>query len=367
MVCIRIEPSHAFNTKAKSAFLYDAASETILLDKHSDQQIEPASMTKMMTVYLLFDQLKKGKLTLEDTFLVSKKAWRKGGSKMFVEVGKRVRIEDLIRGIIVQSGNDACIVVAEGIAGSEDRFAKLMTKKAREIGMKHTLFRNASGWPDPKHRSTARDLAILAQHLWQDFPEYYHYFAENEFTFHDIRQFNRNPLLGAVDGVDGIKTGFTESAGYGITVSAERDGRRLFLVVTGLESAQARGQEAERVLEWGFREFETYSLFKAGQQISKASVWLGSQEYVPLIIAKDVVLTLPIGEEDAFDVKIRYKGPIPAPIHKGQQVAVLKIKHPKMELIEVPLYAGKSIEDQGFFEKKISALFYYINKKLHIQ
>lgn len=367
VLLISFQSASAFETKAKVAFLYDYSSGTVLFNKNADQAIEPASMTKMMTVYLLFEQLKLGKISLDDTFRVSEKAWRKGGSKMFVEVGKQVRIEDLIRGIVVQSGNDACIVVAEGIAGSETSFAKMMTKKAREIGMKSTTFRNASGWPDPRHKSTARDLATLALHLIEDFPEYYHYFAEDEYVFHNIRQYNRNPILGMVDGADGVKTGYTEAAGYGLTASVIRDNRRLIMVVGGLNSMKQRGSESERLIEWGFREFESYKLFDKNQQISMASVWGGVETHVPLVTNQKVAMSLPVGEADQFEVKIRYTGPVPAPIKQGDQIAILKINHPKIEEVKIPLYAGQSIEEQGFFSKRVSALLYYLEKQVNIQ
>lgn len=358
---------YAFETKAKYAYLHDLSSGAVLLDKNSNQRIAPASMTKMMTIYLLFDHLKRGKLSLDDAFRVSEKAWRKGGSKMFVELNSLIQVEDLIRGIVVQSGNDACIVVAEGLAGSEARFAKMMSKKAREIGMKSTRFKNASGWPDPGHYSTPRDLAVLAEHLISDFPEYYHYFAEEEYVYHDIRQYNRNPLLGLVDGVDGVKTGFTEESGYGVTVSADRGGRRLMLVIGGLPSSKARSTESEKVLEWGYREFDSFKLFDAKQEISKASVWVGVEKYVPLITDRKIALTLPVGMDDQFTIKIRYKGPVPAPIQKGDEIAKLIVSHPKMEKVEFPLFAGKDIKEQGAIGQRWSALVYYIQQNVQLR
>ena len=244
-------PAQALETRAREAFLIDVTTGTVLLEKDADVSMPPASMSKIMTAYLVFGALKEGRISLDDKLPVSEKAWRKGGSKMFVEVGSEVSVEDLLRGVIVQSGNDACIVLAEALAGSEEAFAEQMTRKAREIGMEGSTFTNSTGWPDPNHRMTARDLAILAERMVQDFPDFYHYYSEREFTYNGIRQGNRNPLLYKNLGADGLKTGHTEEAGYGLTASAERDGRRLVLVINGLESIKARSEEAERLIASG--------------------------------------------------------------------------------------------------------------------
>jgi len=275
-----ISPSRAedaFETDAKAAFLLDLETDQILFEKNADQSIPPASMSKLMTAYMVLEQLKDGRLRMDDTLPVSNKAWKKGGSKMFVEVGKRVRIDDLLRGIIILSGNDACIVVAEGLAGSEEAFSRDMTEKGKEIGLTNSTFMNASGWPHPEHRMTARDLATLARRLIEDFPEHYGIFAERDFEYSDIRQPNRNLLLGRVRGVDGLKTGHTDESGYGLVASAVRDERRLISVAVGLGSPEGRALENERLLEYGFRRFRNYSLMTKGQEIGHASAWLGSE------------------------------------------------------------------------------------------
>ncbi|MDP6345602.1 MAG: D-alanyl-D-alanine carboxypeptidase family protein [Alphaproteobacteria bacterium] len=256
-------------TPAKQAMLIDHATGTVLFAKNAEQPMPPSSMSKLMTLYLLFERLAGGGLTMEDEFPVSEKAWRMGGSKMFVEIGKRVKVGDLVRGIVVQSGNDACIVVAEGIGGDETSFASLMNEKARELGLLDSHFVNASGWPDPDHVMSARDLARLAGALIDKFPQYYDLFAEKSFTFNKIRQGNRNPLLYKNIGADGLKTGHTRAAGYGLVASAVRKGRRLTLVVNGLTSVNQRSRESERLLTWGFREFGSYALFKAGEVVAE--------------------------------------------------------------------------------------------------
>ena len=340
-------PAAAVETNAREAILMDFDTGHVLFARKPDQSMPPASMSKIMTVYAVFERLKQGELSLDDKFLVSEKAWRKGGSKMFVEVGNEVRVEDLLRGVIVQSGNDASIVLAEGIAGSEDAFAGMLTAKADELGMDNSKFENATGWPDPQHRTTARDLAILAKHIIQDFPEYYHYFSETEFTWNDIRQHNRNPLLGRNIGVDGLKTGHTQNAGYGLTASAERDGRRLILVVTGLDSAKARAQEAAKLLEWGFREFDNYELFEAGETVEEAAVWLGEDPRVPLVAPEDLMVTLQRSQREAMEATVTYESPIPAPIEKGERLATVRITAPEREAIEMPLEAGAAVGQLG--------------------
>jgi D-alanyl-D-alanine carboxypeptidase (penicillin-binding protein 5/6) len=359
-LCLLALPASAIETSAREAILVDAETGTVLLEKDADVSMPPASMSKVMTVYLVFERLKDGRLSLDDTLEVSEKAWRKGGSKMFVEVGNQVRVEDLLRGVIVQSGNDACIVLAEGIAGTESAFAELMTQKAEELGMTGSHFTNSTGWPDPNHRMTARDLATLAEAMIEQFPEYYHYYSETEFTWNEIRQFNRNPLLGRVAGADGLKTGHTEEAGYGLTASAERDGRRLVLVVNGLDSVRARAEESARLMEWGFREFDNYRLFAAEDTVERAEVWLGAANYVPLVTDGGLTMTLPKHARSEMTVKVVYDGPIPAPIEEGQEIARLEIDAPGMDVKTFPLYAGTSVEKLGPFGRLIGSIEHMI-------
>lgn len=336
-------------TQAAQAYLVDVETGAVLLDKNADELMPPSSMSKMMTAYMVFDRLEDGRLSLDDTLPVSEKAWRKGGSKMFVEVGNQVRVEDLLRGVIVQSGNDACIVLAEGLAGSEEAFADLMTERARELGMEKSTFRNSTGWPDPNHLVTARELAILAKHIIQDHSEYYHYYSEKEFTWADIRQGNRNPLLYRNIGADGLKTGHTEDAGYGLTASAVQNGRRLILVVNGLPSVQARADESERLMSWGFREFDNYALFKAGDTVDEAPVWLGAEDTVPLVIAEDMKVTLPRNDRNGMQVAVVYDSPIPAPVPAGTEIAKLRVTWPGGVPVEVPLQAGSDVDQLGPF------------------
>ncbi len=342
------EAQAQIKTPAKQAILIDHATGTVLFAKNAEQSMQPSSMSKLMTLYVLFDRLAGGGLSMDDTFPVSEKAWRMGGSKMFVRVDTQVTIADLIRGIIIQSGNDACIVVAEGIGGDEASFASLMNETARRIGMLDSHFVNASGWPHPDHVTTAKDLSLLARQLVDKFPQYYPIFAERSFTFSKIRQGNRNPLLYKNIGADGLKTGHTEAAGYGLVASAQRKGRRLYLVVNGLKSVNQRSRESQRLLAWGFREFGNYALFKAGEQVADANVWLGDEGKVTLLIEEPLTIIIPRKARRAMKVSVNYIGPLPAPVAKGEQVATLRIEAPNMATIERPLIAGADIARKGF-------------------
>ena len=356
-----ILPAQALETTARSAIIVEVATGETLLQKDPDTPMAPASMSKLMTLYMLFDRLKSGALSLDDKFRVSENAWRKGGAKsgsstMFLEPKMKVRVEDLIRGIIVQSGNDACIVVAEGLSGSESAFAQEMTAKAQELEMTNSHFANSTGWPNPEHRMSPRDLATLGQRLITDFPEFYHYFSELEFTYNGIRQSNRNPLLYKEMNADGLKTGHTQDSGYGLVASAKRQGRRLIVVVNGLESKKARSAEPERLIEWAFREFANYAFFKAGAVVEEAETWLGEAPSVPLVIQQDVHLTLPRKDRRKFDVRVVYTGPVPAPIKKGVAIAKLVIKTPSKGEIEYPLVAGADVERLGLVGRLMTAL-----------
>lgn len=347
-------------TAAREVFLYDMNTGTVLFEKDADIPMPPASMSKIMTSYMVFEKLRDGTLSMDDTFTVSEKAWRKGGSKMFVEVGKQIRVEDLLRGVIVQSGNDASIVLAEGISGSEEAFAEAMTRKAQELGMTNSTFANATGWPDDYQRMSARDLAILAARIITYYPEYYAFYSEKEFTWHGIRQGNRNPLLYRNTGADGLKTGHTEEAGYGLTASAERNGRRLVLVATGMNSMKERGRETERILNWGFREFDNYTLFESGQTVDEAEVWLGSTPTVPLASPKDIVVTLPRKLRNEMSVSVSYQQPVPSPVTEGDQIAVLRVTAPGRAPQEFPLLAARTVDQLGPFGRIAAAIKYFI-------
>ncbi|WP_338188768.1 D-alanyl-D-alanine carboxypeptidase family protein [Thalassospira tepidiphila] len=351
--------AQAIETSAREAFIMDFDTGAVLLDKEGDTLTEPASMTKMMTVHMLFKYIKDGRVSMDDTFHVSEKAWRKGGSKMFVEVNSNVSVSDLLHGIIVQSGNDAAIVVAEGIGGSEEAFAEAMTEEARAIGMTKSVFKNATGWPADGHLVTVHDLAILARDTISNFPDLYELYSVKEFTYNGIRQPNRNPLLGTSAGVDGLKTGHTEAAGYGLTASAERDGRRLILVVNGLGSVRERRTESQKLLDWGFREFDNYDLFAEGETVSSANVWLGSETKVDLVADKEILLTLPRSASRDMKVTVVYDGPVPAPISQGDQIATLKVEVPDRDTIEFPLYAAHDVGRLGFVGR-IGAAFKYL-------
>jgi len=352
-------PANAVETAARHAILLDSETGRVLMEKDADTSMAPASMSKLMTVLMVFERLKNGSLTLDDTFPVSEKAWRMGGSKMFVGVNTRIKIADLLRGIIVQSGNDACIVVAEGLASSEKAFADEMTQRAVELGLNGSTFRNSTGWPDPEHLMSTRDLAKLAKILTTEYPEQYAIFSEKTFTYNKIRQGNRNPLIYRYTGADGLKTGHTEASGYGLVGSAEKNGRRLILVVNGLSSVKQRAQESERLLDWGFREFGNYGMFQAGELVMDAGVWLGSVPTVPLIIEKELTLTLARKARRKMKVSVDIIEPVPAPITKGQRLGALVISGIDMPDIQIPLLAGADVPRLGMFGR-LGAAFGYL-------
>ena len=351
----------AMDTAAREAILLDFETGTVLFEKDADIPMPPASMSKIMTVLMVFEALAENRISLDTKLPVSEKAWRMGGSKMFVEVGDEIRVEDLLRGVIVQSGNDACIVLAEGLAGSEEAFADLMTQRAREIGMEGSSFANSTGWPHPDQNMTARDLAILANHIITNHGDYYGYFSEKEFSWSDIRQGNRNPLLYKSIGADGLKTGHTEEAGYGLTASAVQDGRRLILVVGGLNSVKERASEATKLLTWGFRQFDNYALFRAGDLVDEAPVWQGAAPNVPLVAGEDVVITLGRNDRRDMEVTLAYDSPISAPIESGTKVAEVTITAPGLvEPRVVPVVAGADVERQGPFGRIFGSIRFLI-------
>lgn len=354
LACLCVVPLQAvaLETSAKQAIVVDDSTNTVLFEKNADEKMHPSSMTKLMTVYLTFKRLKEGSLKLTDQLPVSEKAWRMQGSKSFVELGSTIAVEDLLQGIIVQSGNDACVVIAESLAGSEDAFAGQMNDMAKSLGMKNTYFVNASGMPEEKHLMSARDLALLSHHIIHDFPEYYHYFSQKEYVHNGIKQGNRNLLLYKNSLVDGLKTGHTAEAGYGIAVSGkDASGRRIILVINGLESEKARAEEAERLLAFAFRDFERLGLVKKGQLVEHADVWMGAEKTVPLTVAEDFSVTLPKTNRDKLRFVVSYSVPLVAPVKAGLHVADLKIYNADATLATVPLVAGKEVVRLGGFSR----------------
>ncbi len=334
------------------------ASSYILLDFHSlqavaesdpDLQVEPASITKLMTSYVAFREIANGNLALDDTVLISEQAWRTPGSRMFVEVGNRVRVEDLLRGIIIQSGNDASVAIAEHIGGSEEVFASMMNEQARALGMVNTHYVNSTGLPDPAQLTSARDSALLARALIKEFPDFYGWYSEREFTFNDIRQHNRNRLLWRDPSVDGLKTGHTSSAGYCLVTSASRDGMRLISVVMGTASEEARATASQALLNYGFRFFETYQLYEAGDELRRERVWRGSDREVALGIAEDLFVTIPRGRYDALEARLELEGDLVAPLAADQQVGELKVVLDSETIAQRPLVTRQAVDQAGFF------------------
>jgi D-alanyl-D-alanine carboxypeptidase (penicillin-binding protein 5/6) len=355
LVGLSLQSAHALETTARTALVLDYNTGTVLLSKNADTPMPPASMSKLMTLNMIFEALDDGRLTLEDTFRVSAKASQKGGSKMFVREGARVRIEDLIRGVIVQSGNDACIVLAEGMSGTEAEFAKRMTARALELGMTNSNFVNATGWPDPGQEMSAEDLVLLAARLIEKFPLYYEYFSEESFTWENIVQNNRNPLLGLEIGADGLKTGHTEEAGYGLVGSAVSEGRRIIFMIGGMNSSLERSTEAERIARWAFRDFEMKTLFNASNAIDQANVWLGAEKTVEMVLSSDVELLLPLGRLDQVTAHYTYTDPVEAPVTAGQKLGDLVVLIPDTEPMLFPLVALTSVESGGFVERVFAA------------
>jgi serine-type D-Ala-D-Ala carboxypeptidase (penicillin-binding protein 5/6) len=353
------ESTIGIDTQAKHAIVLGAESGTVLLEKAADERFPPASMSKMMTAYLVFSYLKDGRAKLTDQLPISERAWRTGGSKMFVPLGGRVSIEDLVRGMIVESGNDACVALAEGLAGSVEAFVQQMNEKAKQIGLTNSHFANVDGLPDPEHYMTARDLATLAMRTIKDFPEYYKYYSEREFTFNNIKQGNRNPLLYKNIGADGLKTGHTEESGYSLTASVIRNGRRIVMVLQDLPNAKARDQESERLAEWAFREFTDYKLVAAGDKVDDAPVWLGAEASVPLTVARDFVVTLSHKSRSEMKVSEQYDGPVAAPIRKGQPVGKIVVTAPGAQPTEAPLVAGADVPRMGALGR-VAALAGYL-------
>ena len=338
-----------FETKALQAILIDSRSGNVFFEKDADTPVPPASMSKLMTMIMVFEGLKAGKLKMDQEFVISEDAWRRGGSSsggstMYAELNSRVKLSDLIQGVIVQSANDACIAIAEGMSGSESAFAAKMTQRARQLGLKTAEFRNATGLPDPEHRMSVRDLALLARYINLNFPEYYKYYSQPEFTWNKITQQNRNPLLKDYPGADGMKTGYTKEAGYGLVGSATRDGRRLVMVIAGLKSLGERKQEAQKLLDWGFRQFKTIEVYAKGDKVARARVWGGTENWVDLVTPEDINIALSPQEQAGVEVKLSYAGPLMAPVKAGETVGQVRFLVRGNAVAEMPVETAAAVE-----------------------
>ena len=343
-----VRKDETFQTSVPAALLLDSDSDSVLYEKNGDQLVAPASLAKLMTLEFVFNEIKQGHIKLDDEFPISENAWRKGGapshgSTMFAAIHSKVKLDDLIHGIIVDSANDACIAVAEALAGSEPEFGAMLTRRARQIGLEKSTFANATGYSDPDLRVTAREMAALARHIMKTYPEFYPYFAEREFTWNNIRQQNRNPLLAMGIGADGLKTGETAEAGFNLVGSAVQDGFRLIVVITGARSEKERAEEARKMLEWGFHGFEARVLFAEGQTIGEAKVFGGNTRYVPLVAPGTIRLMMPRNGSERLLARIVYTGPVPAPINKGQSIGKLKVWRGDKLALEVPLQAAEDV------------------------
>jgi serine-type D-Ala-D-Ala carboxypeptidase (penicillin-binding protein 5/6) len=350
-----------FETRAKQALLIDAETGTILFSKDPDTPFPPASLAKLMTMEVVFHAIKAGRLTLDDTFVVSEHAWRtggamSGGSTMFAELGSSIRLEDLVKGVIVQSANDGCIIIAEGMAGSEENFANLMTERAREIGLKTSVFKNPHGLPAEGQVVTARELVKLAQHIWREYPDFYTFYSLREFTWNGITQRNRNPLLAMDIGADGMKTGFTEASGYAIVGSVERNGRRLFVALSGMASESERAEEARKILDWGMRAFEKVNLFEEGETVGEAKVYGGAKSSVNLTANGPLAIFVPITNRDRLIARIVYQGPVVAPVEAGAEIGTLKVWIGDTLSQETPLFAAESVPQGKLHERALDAV-----------
>jgi D-alanyl-D-alanine carboxypeptidase (penicillin-binding protein 5/6) len=359
LTCAALPASaQGFETRATAAWVYDITTGTVLLDKNADQPLPPASMSKLMTLNMLFEALRDGRATMDTTFPVSARAKAMGGSTMFLQESDRPTVDDLIHGIIVNSGNDACVVVAEGLAGTEDAFSQQMTARARALGMQHSILTNASGWPDPDHRMSMRDLGILGTRLVTEFPDYYPIFAETNFNYKDrapANANNRNPLLALGVGADGLKTGHTQEAGYGLVGSAKQGNRRVMFVITGLTSDKERAEEAERIVSWAFRQFAEKTLVKAGTRVATADVWMGAADSVGMVPAADVTRLVPALVQEGTTAEVIYTGPLRAPIMAGDTVGEMVIHIPDLPDARVPLVAQSDVAAGGFVKRLSTA------------
>jgi serine-type D-Ala-D-Ala carboxypeptidase (penicillin-binding protein 5/6) len=346
-------------TSVPHAILIEAESGSILYERAADDLVYPASLAKLMTAEVVFNELQQGKITLEDEVIISENAWRTGGapsrtSSMFAPLNSRVKVNDLLRGIIIQSGNDACIAIAEALAGNEIAFGVKMTNRAREIGLTKSTFTNSTGLHNPGLKVTARELGKLAQHIIRTYPDFYKIYGEREFTYNKIRQYNRNPLLGW--GADGLKTGFTKESGYGLVASAEQNGMRLIVVVMGAKGEKERADEARKLLEWGFRSFEARILFAEGQTVGEAKVFGGEKGYVPLVGSGTIRLMVPRNVSEKIVARVTYTGPLPAPVERGRQAGVLKVWRGDTLALEVPLQTGEEVGAGSLSQRAFDAV-----------
>ena len=354
LVLAGIGSAGAIETQARNAILMDYDTGQYLYVKDHEKMVPPASMSKLMTVNMIFEKLKDGSLSLDDTFTVSERAWKlggaaSGGSTMFLKIGEKVRVEDILKGILIQSGNDACIVAAENLAGSEDDFAEMMNKRARELGLNNSSFANSTGLPHPDQKISVQDLAKLARHIIKEFPEFYHIFSEKYYTHNNITQGNRNPLLYSMPNADGLKTGHTEEAGFCLTASAKKGERRLIEVMTGMNSNKERSEEAERLMEWGFREFNNYNLLNKGQTIAEIPVVFGSEKQVRLVVPETVKRTLKKSQAPKIKMTAVYDKPVKAPVAAGDKLGEVRIELDGQEMENLPLVADRNVEKLGFF------------------
>lgn len=347
-------PARAFDTRASSAFVFDVATGTVLFEKQADVALPPASMSKLMTLNMLFEALADGRTSLETRFGVSARAKAMGGSTMFLNTTDRPTVEELIQGIVVMSGNDACVVVAEALGGTDEAFSLMMTERAHALGMTNSNFANSSGWPHPEHRMSMRDLGVLATRLIEEFPQYYPYFNQTEFAF-DGRapdnRFNRNPVLQLGIGADGLKTGHTKEAGFGLVGSALQGERRIVFVISGLESAADRAKDSEAIINWAMRQFAMKTVAEAGVELARAEVWLGEAADVGLVAGEDITLLVPALQRDAVEAQISWTGPLQAPIAAGQEVGRMVIHRAGLPDTEVPLLAAQAVAEAGFMAR----------------
>ncbi|MCB1437961.1 MAG: D-alanyl-D-alanine carboxypeptidase [Rhodobiaceae bacterium] len=359
--------AQTIDTSAPYVIVIDYDSNTVLLEKDADKPVPPASLSKLMTMEVVFHAIKEKRLTLDDTFHISENAWRKGGatsggSTMFAQLNSDIKLSDLIQGVIVQSGNDACIAIAEGMAGSEEAFASMLNERARELGLTNSSFANATGLPDPNHYMSMRDLAKLARHMIREYPDLYRYYSQPEFTWNNILQRNRNPLLREAPGADGMKTGYIKDSGYGLVGTTLRDGQRVILAMTGLGSVRERASEARKMIDWAYRSFEQLQLFDADETVGEARVYGGEKRWVRLVGDGAIKILLPRGQRQKMKARIVYRGPLLAPIEEGARVAEMRVTTDVGVTLSVPLYAGEEVSTGKIHQRALDAVLDLITR-----